>query len=171
MMGGMDHSDDDMSYEEALRAALDARRHRLREYADLVLEAVTQLPMPKTQLEGERSARCITATDKMLQIVFSEPKTQAIQTSDREASKPRAKAAKPHKTVYVDDDPFGGDVDEDDDDDIGMDEDGNLTGWRKDLLDKIDRLAKRQIEDGLRPPHPGELDYFKNKGTPIESGP
>ena len=169
-MGGMDDSDDDISYEEALRAALDARRHRLREYADLVLEAVTQLPMPETHLEGERSARCITATDKMLQIVFSEPKTQAIQASEREASMPRSKATKPQKTVYVDDDPFDGDVDEDNDD-IGMDEDGNLTGWRKELLDKIDRLAKRQIEDGLRPPHPGELDYFKNKGTPIESGP
>ena len=170
MMGSMDYSDDDMSYEEALRAALDARRHRLREYADLVLEAVTQLPMPETHLEGERSARCISATDKMLQIVFSEPKAQAIQASEPEAAMPRAKAAKPHKTVYVDDDPFGGEEFEDDDD-IGMDEDGNLTGWRKDLLDKIDRLAKRQIEDGLRSPHPGELDYFKNKGTPIESGP
>ena len=50
---------------------LEQRRARLRAFADRVLEAVEDLPMPKTHIDSERTLRAITAADRMLVQIYS----------------------------------------------------------------------------------------------------
>lgn len=49
---------------------LEQRRMRLRAFADRVLEAVEDLPMPKTALDAERTLRAVTAADRMLVQIY-----------------------------------------------------------------------------------------------------
>lgn len=50
---------------------LEQRRARLRAFADRVLKAVEDLPMPKTHMDSERTLRAITAADRMLVQIYS----------------------------------------------------------------------------------------------------
>ncbi len=75
---------------------LEQRRMRLRAFADRVLEAVEDLPMPKTTLDSERTLRAVTAADRMLVQIYSrvtplqqQPITHPIGRSvDAPASRP-----------------------------------------------------------------------------------
>lgn len=103
---------------------LEQRRERLRRFADRVMEAIEQLPMPESFIEGERAQRCLAQTDRTLVQLHSRPGTRpntvpngGTSPAPSRSATPRAPEPEPPFAYSYDDD----DIDDPDDLDNGDD--------------------------------------------------
>jgi len=78
---------------------LEQLRARLRAFADRVLEAIEALPMPKTVIDGERTARAITATDRMLVQIYSKVTQPKQPLSPPDGAHARKENSRPQSSL------------------------------------------------------------------------
>ncbi|MCR6658718.1 MAG: hypothetical protein NVV72_05000 [Asticcacaulis sp.] len=124
-------------------------RKRLRVYAHRLLDAIENLTLPVTFLEGERAGRCVLATDRMLSQLYEAPRPEAprVELAGLKATRPA-----PKSTSRFDDE------DDDEDRELTTEEVRAMVAFR---LDHIVRTRAKQSghwNDG-HPYDPADPDY------------
>lgn len=115
---------------------LEQRRERLRRFADRVMEAIEQLPMPKSFIEGERAQRCLAQTDRTLVQLHSRPGTRPNTVPNAGTSAAPSRSATPRAPEPS----FAYSYDDDDIDDLDNGDDSHAPPAMPETTDRARRL-------------------------------